>query len=200
MKRLFVGLALSAMLSPTAFAFDTATQAIVDLQKSGKPVQTADLVVLMQASERWCYVQQAASCAWSDIYLDVNADGAQFEISNAWSEAVEIAFIDTGRFEDGRMICETGVDWLPTIRAIKRADGSIIGGRALHDLKAEIGATAADTTIDCFDYRYLGADAEARTITLLQRQSREGVHDPDQDTEVTLHFNPATAAALTLRW
>jgi len=200
MKRLFVGLALSAMLSPTAFAFDTATQAIIDVQKTGKPVSTGELITLMQGSERWCYAQEAQSCAWSDIYLDVDEGLVEYEISNAWTEAVEIAFIDTGRFEDNRFICETGMDWLPTVRAMDRTDGAIIGGRALHALKVEIGEIAGDTAIDCFDYRYVGADADADTLTLVQRQWRDGVHDPEQDTEVTLHFNATSAQALTLRW
>ena len=46
----------------------------------------------------------------------------------------------------------------------------------------------------------MGADADAQTITLLQRQWRDGAHVREQDADVTLHFNGADADALSLRW
>ena len=48
-----------------------------------------------------------------------------------------------------------------------------------------------------FDYLLKGSDAEAETITLLQRQFTDGVTDPINDVTVTLHFNAADAAALS---
>jgi hypothetical protein len=201
MKTLLAATALTLAFGSSAFAFDTATQAIIDRHKANKPVSISDIATLMQSSERWCYLEDAAgTCSWSDIYLDVTDSGAEFEIGNAWSETVDIVFTDTGTFEDGRSICETGVDWVPTIRAVHRADGSMLLGRELQSIKAEVAATQSDSVVDCFDYLYLSSDAEAQTVTLLQRQTTADVYDPAKDTEVTLHFDPANAAALTWRW
>lgn len=200
MKTMLAATALTLAFGSSAFAFDTATQAIIDRQKTNKPVAIADIATLMQSSERWCYLEEAGTCSWSDIYLEVTDSGAQFEIGNAWSETVDILFTDSGTFEDGRSICETGIDWVPTLRAVHRADGSMLLGRELQAIKTEVAAGQTEGVIDCFEYRYLAADADAQTVTLLQRQSTAGVYDPSKDTEVTLHFDPADAAALTWRW
>ncbi|WP_240231561.1 hypothetical protein [Devosia lacusdianchii] len=192
--------ALSLSFTPSAFGFDAATQGIIERYKANKLVAMSDVATLMSSSERWCYAEEAGSCGWSDIYLDVTDTGAEFEIGNAWSEAVDIAFTDRGTFKDNRYICETGEDWVPTLRAISRPEGKLLVGRELHALKAEVEATQAADTLDCFDYLYRSSDADAQTITLLQRQYTDDVYNPVNDTEVTLHFDAANAAALTWRW
>tara|TARA_R110002124_G_scaffold9547_15_gene49010 strand:- start:25155 stop:25763 length:609 start_codon:yes stop_codon:yes gene_type:complete len=200
MKSLLAVLAMSMVSVSSAVAFDAPTQAVIATQKTGKPVAIAAVATLMGASERWCYLEEAGSCAWSDVYLAVGPHGASFEISNAWDENTDIAFIDHGTFEAGKSICETNQDWLPSVRALRREDGTPVSGRALRDLKVAIAEVAGEPARDCFDYVYRGSDAGRQTVTLLQRQSRDGVHDPDRDTLVTLHFDPAAAQALTLRW
>lgn len=199
-KTLLTATALALTFASSAFAFDAGTQAIIDRQKANKPVSMANIGTLMRASERWCYLEDAGTCSWSDIYLDVTEEGASFEIGNAWSETVDIAFTDTGTFKDGRSICETGTDWIPTLRATYRTDGTMVRGRDLAALKDEVAATQSSDVINCFDYLYLSSDAASQTIKLLQRQSTDDVYDPTRDVEVTLHFDPTEAAALTWRW
>jgi len=200
MKTLLAAIALSLASVVTAHAFDAATEAVIDAQKIGKPMAIEDVAALMQASERWCYLEEAGSCAWTDVYLDVGPDGAEYETGNAWDETVDIALIDHGSFENGQAICETQRDWMPSLRATRRADASLVSGRALRDLKAEIAAVVGPPSQDCFDYVFRGADTATQTVTLLQRQSTDGAHEPAQDTLVTLHFDPETAARLSLRW
>ena len=200
MKIVLAAIALSLMPLSTALAFDATTAAVIAGQKIGKPVAIADVAALMEGSARWCYVEDAGSCAWTDVYLAVTTEGAEYEIGNAWDDSVDIALIDHGRFADGKAICETDSDWLASVRATRRADGSAMSGRELRDLKAQIAEVTGAPGHDCFDYVYRGADAAAQTVTLLQRQSSDGVYDQAQDTLVTLHFDPETAAQLTLRW
>ena len=200
MKSLLAAIALGLVSASSVLAFDAPVQAVIDAQKTGKPVAIADIGKLMLASEKWCYLEEAGTCAWSDVYLSVTPDGAEYEISNAWDETMDIAFVDHGTFENGTAICETNLDWLASIRATRRQDGTPLGGRPLRDLKAQIAEVVGEPRHDCFDYIYRGADAGAQTVTLLQRQSTDGVHDPEQDTLVTLHFDAATAAGLTMRW
>ena len=164
--------------------------------KVGKLVPITEIATLMRQSQRWCYIEQDGSCSWSDIYLDVTDAGATYEIGNAWDANFDVIFTDHGTFEDGRYICETGYDWVPTIRAMNRADGTPVNGRDLWALKTEIGE-GRNESVDCFDYLLKGSDAEAETITLLQRQFTDGVTDPINDVTVTLHFNAADAAALS---
>ncbi|ODT76818.1 MAG: hypothetical protein ABS76_30055 [Pelagibacterium sp. SCN 64-44] len=192
----FFGVALMALSGPAA-GYDADSQAVIDRFKPGKLVPIADVGVLMMGAERWCYNQQGSECAWSDIYLWVEGDRVGYELSNPWSEGVDISFVDEAEFRDGRYICETGFDWLPSVRAFVRGDGMAIEGRDLAALKAEI-ATMADIggAGDCFDYLYRGHDAEAQTVTLLQRQFVGGVHEPVNDAEVTLHFDKAKADGL----
>lgn len=200
MKSLLAATALILAFGSSAFAFDGDIQSIIDRQKANKLVNVSNLAQFMSGSERWCYAEDAGSCAWSDIYLEVTDGGATFEVGNAWSETVDIAFTDQGEFVDNRYICELGLDWVPTVRGMNRADGAPIMGRELYALKTEIGTTRADGVIDCFDYLYLSSDAERQTITLLQRQYTNDVYNPANDTAVTLHFNADNAAALSWRW
>jgi hypothetical protein len=200
MKTLFAAMALTLAFGSSAFAFDADTQDIIGRHKANKPVNTTDISALMRASERWCYAEDAGTCSWSDIYLEVTDEGAEYEIGNAWSETVDVVFTDTGVFKDGRYICETGVDWIPTLRAALRADGKMLTGRALQEIKTQLREQQSESVIDCFDYVYLSSDATSQTIKLMQRQYTEDVYDPTKDTEVTLHFDAADAAALTWRW
>lgn len=200
MKTLLAAMALTMATASAALAFDADSQAIINRHKSGKPVAMHDVATLMQASAQWCYLNQDHTCAWTDIYLEVTDTGATFEIGNAWDADTDIAFTDQGVFKDDRYICETGYDWVPTVRATRRSDGSTITGRLLWDLKAEIDAVRAGDIQNCFDYLYLRSDPDQETITLLQRQYADGVHDENGDVEVTLHMNTEDAAGLSWRW
>lgn len=201
MRHLLLAAALTLLGASAAAAFDSATQAVIDRhKKAGKPLSMTDVASLMQASERWCYAQMDGTCSWSDIYLEVTGEGAVFEIGNAWSATTDIVFTDQGVFKDDRYVCETGDDWVPTVRGLSRGEGAPLGGRELWALKAEISEVIAGGTVDCFDYLFRGSDEEAQTITLLQRQYTDDVYDPSNDTEVTLHFDAENAAALTWRW
>lgn len=181
-------------LSP-AFAFDAATSEVLARMKTGKLVPVDAVATLMKQSERWCYNQDGNACAWSDIYLDVTKTGATFEIANAWDSEIIVFFTDSAVFEDGRYVCETSLDWLPTLRATNRSDGSPLGGRDLWALRSQMNGNNGPK--DCFDYVLKGSDEAAETITLLQRKWTDGVTDEANDATVTLHFDPATAAALT---
>ena len=196
MRPLFACLAISLCVLSPALAFDAGTEDVLGRMKGGKLVPITDIATLMRNSERWCYAQEDGACSWSDIYLDVTEEGATYEIGNAWSADYDVIFTDRGTFRDGRYICETGYDWVPTLRAINRADGSALNGRPLWSIKTEIGEGRSEG-IDCFDYILKGSDAEAETITLLQRQFTDGATDTSNDVTVTLHFNADTAAALT---
>lgn len=196
MRPLFACLAISLCVWSPALAFDAGTKDVLGRMKSGKLVPITDIATLMRNSERWCYAEQDGACSWSDIYLEVTDEGATYEIGNAWSADYDVIFTDRGTFRDGRYICETGYDWVPTLRAINRADGSALNGRPLWSIKTEIGEGRSEG-IDCFDYILKGSDAEAETITLLQRQFTDGATDTSNDVTVTLHFNADTAAALT---
>lgn len=198
--KLPIAAALLLIATSAALGFDGKTQGIIDRYKPGKLIGIAEIGYLMAASERWCYREEEGSCAWSDIYLDVGKSQAEFEIGNAWNEQVDIVFTDRGSFRDGRYICETDTDWVPSVRATRRSDGSVIGGRELAALKSEIASLRSEDSQDCFDYLFVSADAENQTITLTQRQYVDEIHDTSRDTEVTLHFDQATAEALTYRW
>ena len=201
MKTLLAAMALTLATGTAAMAFDADTQAIIDSHKRGKLVGIEDVAHLMGESARWCYDRQGDTCTWSDIYLDVGETGAVFEIGNAWDEDTDIAFTDEGTFLDNK-ICQSGLDWVPSVRAMRRADGTDIGGRALYDIKSEIYSNQAQSPSskdDCFDYLYVGADADSEQITLLQRQYMDGVTDKANDVEVTLSFDAEDATRLTQR-
>lgn len=199
MKTLLAVAALTLAATAPALAFDATIEDIIDRHKANKPVSIADVAELMRLSERWCYLEDAGTCSWSDIYLDVTSEGATYEIGNAWDGDRDIVFIDTGVFE-GNAICETGVDWLPSMRGVWRDTGLPIGGRELHALRGEVQAGRSEGVIDCFDYTYQSADADAQTVTLLQKQYTDDAYMPQYDTLVTIHFDPASASGLTWRW
>ena len=200
MKMLLAAMAITLTTSSASLAFDADTQAIISRHKANKPVSMTDIATLMRASEQWCYDNQDHSCAWTDIYLDVTDTGVTYEIGNAWDADTDIAFTDEGVFKDDRYICETGKDWVPTLRAIRRSDDSVISGRMLWELKAAVYATRDGATQDCFDYLYLRSNPDQETITLLQRQYSDDVRIEGNDVEVSLHFNAEDAAGLTWRW
>ena len=201
MKILLAAMALTLATGTAAMAFDADTQSIIDAHKRGKLVGIEDVAHLMGESAKWCYDRQGETCIWTDIYLDVSDSGAIFEIGNAWDEDTDIAFTDEGTFRDNK-ICQSGLDWGPSVRAMRRADGTDIGGRALHDIKLQIASNQAQSPgdmDDCFDYLYVSADADSEQVTLLQRQYMDGVTDSANDVEVTLSFNPEDAAKLAQR-
>lgn len=198
MKPFLLAAALLSLVSP-ALGFDMMAQGVVASYKANKVLKIDDVAKLMRGSERWCYSEESGSCAWSDIYLDVGVGSAKYEISSMWDEALELAFVDRGEFRDGRYICETGYDWVPSVRATRRSDGVPLGGRELEAVRSQITLNRADDTQDCFDYVFLSGDIVGETARILQRQYIGGVTDPAHDTVVTLHFNAAEAAALTSR-
>ena len=200
MKMLLAAMAITLATGSAALAFDADIQAIISRHKTNKPVSMTDMAQFMRASEQWCYDNQDHSCAWTDIYLEVTDTGVTYEIGNAWDADTDIAFTDEGVFRDDRYICETGKDWVPTVRATRRSDGSVIGGRMLWDLKAAISATREGESQDCFDYLYLRSNPDQQTVTLLQRQYTDDQHVEGNDVEVSLHFNAEDAAGLTWRW
>ena len=194
--------ALAALIASTgaAFAIDADSQAVVDRYKAGKLVAIDDVATLMRGSERWCYAESDGACDWTDIYVDVGDTNAVYEIANAWDDQIDIAFTDQGELRDGRYICEFGFDWVPSVRATRRADGTVLGGRELAKLKGEILANRSADVLNCFDYLFVSADADADTVTLTQRQYEpDGTTDPANDVRVTLHFNPADVEALQLQ-
>lgn len=200
MKTLLAALAITLPASASALAFDAETQAIIGKHKAGKLVAIADVAHLMQASAAWCYDNQDHSCAWTEIYLEVTDSGATFELGNSWDAETDFAFTDEGAFADNK-ICQTGVNWVPNLRATRRGDGSAIGGRQLHALKLAVAASRPDLEVydDCFDYLYLSSDAAQDVVTLRQRHYVDGVHEPLNDVEVTVYFNAEAAAGLMLR-
>ncbi|MHA6299813.1 hypothetical protein [Devosia sp. CAU 1758] len=201
MHRLALLLILILGSALPGLAQDAQSQAAIDKMKSGKLMAISEVAVLMMGSERWCYREQEGNCAWSDIYLSVNANGATYEISNPWSEETDISFVDEAVFKEDRYICEMGIDWVPTVRAFERESGSAIEGRALAALKAEIySMVTTDDDDGCFDYLYQHQDKSAETVTLLQRHYIDGVTDPGNDALVTLHFNKDSAEALGWYW
>lgn len=201
MHRLALLLVLALCGALPSLGQDAQSQAVIDRTKAGKLMAISDVAVLMMGAERWCYNQQEGNCAWSDIYLSVDADGASYEISNPWSEETDISFVDQAAFREDRYICEIGFDWVPSVRAYERDDGNAIEGRALATLKAEIySQVTLEDNDDCFDYHFQGQDKAARTVTLSQRHYIDGATDPTNDSVVTLHFDAESAAALGWYW
>lgn len=200
MKTLCAAMAIILAASSAAMAFDAQTQAIIDKHKSGKLVAITEVAHLMQASAKWCYDTMGQSCAWTEVYLEVTDSGVSFELGNAWDEQTDYAMTDEGAFRDNK-VCQTGVDWVPNLRGIRRSDGTAITGRQLHELKQAIAASRPDleTYDDCFDYLYVSSDPAQQVVTLRQRQYVDGVHEPLNDVEVTVHMDEAEAAGLMLR-
>lgn len=201
MRQRALAVALLLAGAPSALAFDADSQAVLDRMKSGKLMPISDVAVLMMGSERWCYNERAGECSWSDIYLSTDAKGAVYEISNPWSEEVDISFVDEGVFRDDRYICEIGHDWITSVRAYGREDGNAIEGRALATLKDDIRAQVTiEGSDDCFDYVYRGADPQRQIVTLLQRQYVDGETNPADDAVVSLYFDKDAAEALGWYW
>lgn len=200
MRRLVLILAFTLAGACLAQAFDAETQGVLDAAKRGKSLPITAVASLMRTSERWCYNQSGASCQWSDIYLDVTAKGATFEVGNAWDERYNIMLTSEGTFRDDRFICETGHDWVQTVRAEHRSDNTPVGGRELFALKKEIADQVDLNDKACFGYVFEGADETAQTIYLLQRKYVDGITDAADDAKVTLHFDPVSAASLTWSW
>ncbi|KKC31881.1 hypothetical protein [Devosia psychrophila] len=200
MKTLLAGMAITLAASTAALAFDAETQAIIDKHKAGKLVVIADVAHLMLASAKWCYDDQDHSCAWTEVYLEVTDSAATFELGNSWDAETDYALTDEGAFNDNK-ICQTGMNWVPNLRGTRRSDGTSIGGRQLHALKQAVAESRPDLESydDCFDYLYVSSDPAQQLVTLRQRQYVDGVHDPLNDVEVTVHFNAEDAAGLTLR-
>lgn len=198
-----VAIILAALVAGTvpAMAYDADSQAVIERFKPGKLVRPADLATLMMGAERWCYEQQGDECGWSDIYLSADETGVSYELTNAWNDSVVISLVDRATFRDERYLCELGLDWVPSLRAFSSADGTTIEGRDLAALRDEIAPLVeADQSADCFDYIYREHDADAQTVTLLQRQFVGGVHAEDMDATVTLHFAHDTARRLGWYW
>ena len=200
MRHLLAALAVTLLSVGPAVAFAPDTADVLTRVKAGKPVKIEDVATMMRDSERWCYKQADGHCAWSDIYLQVTADGALYEISHAWSATEDISLIDKGEFRDNRFICETGFDWVPSVYVTRRSDGVAVGGRALQAIKDGLDPSRGRSSLLCFDYIYLRSDEAAQTVTLRQRSHDGDTMLPDDDAEVTLHFDPASAAALTQAW
>lgn len=200
MKTLLAALALIAFASAPTLAFDAATTALIAHYKGHKPVAAKDVQTLMRSSERWCYDQQAQSCSWSDVYLSVKSDAIRFEIGSAFSDDIDLAYVEDGKFAADGRLCEIGSDWIATVYATRHEDGVAIHGRPLQAIKDELTAQTDNGVTDCFDYLYLSADENAETVQLLQRQYSDGVYRPDKDVAVTLHFDTTSASTLTLRY
>jgi len=201
MRRLALSVFILAVSALPGLAFEPGIQAVLDRAKSGKLVHIGDVAVLMMGAERWCYNQRETDCAWSDIYLSVEGSEATYEISNPWSEDIDISFVDRGVLRDNRYVCEMGYDWVPSVRAYGRESGKAIEGRELEALRQEIrNVINPSDSSDCFDYLYQGADAASQVVTLLQRQYSDGVTNPANDAVVTLHFDKAVADDLGWYW
>lgn len=194
MRSLVVSLVLALAAMAPALAFDAQVESALATLKVGKPVPRSALAIVMQNSERWCYFEAEGQCRWSDVYLDVTPETARFEIGNAWDDALDIYFIDEGVFADDGQICQSHTDGSLSVRAVSRADGTALGGRELDAIRQDLAGNAGGDT--CFDYNLEAIDAEAQTVTLLQRQYLGGVLDPSGDAPVTIHFDPASARAL----
>lgn len=201
MRSLFVAFAAVLALSAPALALDDNSEAVVTRLKAGKIVKIADVATFMRGSEKWCYLEDAGSCAWTDIYLDVTDRSAQYEGGAAWNDTTDINVVHDTVFKDGRYICEIAEKAAPTTWATLRSDHSPVGGRELASLKSELAAAYdADTSYDCFDYTFLKVSPDRENIVLRQHQYIDGKTDPANDVEVTLHFNPSVARGLTLRY
>lgn len=203
MRAVCVAIVAAMIGAAPVSAMDAKAQALVSGYKAGKLLPIEDVAVLMRTSERWCYNQGADTCDWSDVYLEVDAEGATYELADQWSPEIEIILTERGVFRDGQFICETGEEYTRTLRARYVADDRQIGGRELFALKAEIAAAyAANATPvePCYDYLFVGYSQAEDTVRLTQRIWRDGTTDPAEDALVTLHFDPAAGQALSVRW
>ena len=202
MKTLFLAAVLLAVSTGASFAIDDASLAVAQSYKPKKQIKIEDVAVLMRGADYWCYKETSDGCDWGERYLDVGAETATYEVSNAWDETRDIAFTDVAEFRDGRFICENGYDYIPSVYGHNRQSGEPIFGRELAGIKAEmVTNNAGDTTLNCFDYVFGSVDAGAGIITITQRQFIEdGTTDPANDAVVTLHFDTTDAPVTLLNW
>ena len=198
MKLFYAAAAVLALASP-ALAFDPTVAEIVENMKPKAMVDTTDLAKLMKSSERWCYNEQDGTCQWSDVYLDVSESGPRIEVSSGYSDDYDLYIVDKGEFRDDRYVCEYGYDWTPSTRLLRHGDGSPVNGRELDAMRVQFANNFGIDGPSCFDYLFVRANAEAGTITLLQRTYDDFVENKDNAVAVTLHFDAEDAAGLTLR-
>ena len=200
MKFVFAAMALTLGMASAAQAYDADIEAIIDGQKPGKAMARQSVSTLMAGAEAWCYDEMRGACSWREVYLDVRQDGVTFELANYYALDIDYAFTDQGVFR-GNKICQSGFNWLPSLRASYRTDGRMMGGRDLQDFRLAMteARPRIDSYSDCFDYLYVSSDAAKDTVTLLQRQYDNEGYYPAGDVEVTLHFDKESAAALKLR-
>jgi len=200
--RLAVLTSLIGLAAPAA-ALDARIETMLDGYKAGKLLPIEDVAELMRSSERWCYNEETGICDWSDIYLEVDSDGATFELVDMWTQDIEITLTEKGVFRDGRFICETGEEYTQSLRAYDTARNGYLTGRELYALKTEIAAAYATSEASeppCFDYLFESIVPADETVTITQRIWRGGETDPAEDALVTLHFDRDSAEALTVRW
>ncbi|MEO5805557.1 hypothetical protein [Devosia sp.] len=201
MKSLMLAAAALFAVAAPALALDADADAILTHFKPGKTVPIADIATFMRGSAKWCYAEQDGTCGWTDVYLNVTDTSAQYEGGAAWDENTDIGMTHETELRDGRYICEIPETPASTTWAVSRADGSVIQGRDLATLKQSIAdAYTGDTSYDCFDYAFLRVSPDRENIVVRQRQYIDGVTDKANDVEVTIHYDPAVAKALKLRF
>lgn len=200
MRRLYAVLLFALAASAPALGFDAATLAAVEKLKDGRPIPISRVATLMMNAERWCYQQVDNGCAWSDVYLSADDQGARFEISTAWTETERITYFSEGVFRDGRFICGTGIDWSTSVVAYEKYNGRAITGRALDMIRAESATYSGGDEGECFDYLFVGMDEESQTISLVQRLFLDGQTNADDNAEVTLYFDAVAAERLEIYW
>lgn len=196
MKKALYALTALLALSGPAMAFDPDVAAVLDSLKPKAQLDVRDIATLMRNSERWCYAETDNACSWADVYLDVSENGPVIEISNAYDADFELYIVDKAEFRDEVYSCEYDYDWTSSIRLISRSDGSSIGGKELYDLRVQFENNFGIDDPDCFDYLFVRSDEDQQTVTLMQRTFSDFVIDAGSQVLVTIHFDPANAAAL----
>lgn len=191
--------ALSIGLGGPATAFEPEVAALVSQLKPNKLVPGDTLGGLMAGSRIWCYDAEGTTCRWTDRYLAADATGAEFELSYMWTPDTAVT-VTNGLVIAGDSACYSGIQYVDTLTATR--DGQAVSGKPLDKIKGELRAVLEPTaTVEfCFDYSFVRADERASTVTLLQREYSDGVYGgAAEDVEVVLHFDAASAEALTLR-
>ncbi len=197
MRRHLIALATFLAVSSPVVAFDDAVQSFTDHFKIGKPIPSSALPMLMLEAEVWCYNQREDECGWSEIYLRDDGKSVRYELSNPWSEDVDIAYVSEIELRDNGQICEIGFDWLPSLRAYGREDGLSLEGRDLEDMRQRVlNVVDPAQSSDCYSYIYEGYDEDSQTVTLTQRQYIGGEYQAGMNAEVALHFDRDSANRL----
>lgn len=199
MKIACAAIAMLTLCGP-AFAFDPTIAELVGNLKPKTLVPLSDIVVLMKGSEQWCYIEENGSCGWSEVYLDVSDAGPRLESSSSyWDGEYNRYIVKKGEFQQDRYVCDYGYDWTPSVRLTRRSDGTPVNDRELDQFRVQFANNFGIDNPDCYDYLFVRADAQANTITLMQRTYSDFVKDEGSDTLVTLYFDADAAKALTLR-